>query len=100
MKPLTNLIWQDTVFQDEHLTKANIDDSRAVLPTTSEDGTLTPLQLTTDLKPYLPSLRSLLHTHNISSVWDAISNQEAVKIVGLTTHKEKSNSKDGEMRHG
>ncbi|KAH1231924.1 putative protein phosphatase 2C 34 [Glycine max] len=66
---------------DEHLTKANIDDSRAVLPTTSEDGTLTPLQLTTDLKPYLPSLRSLLHTHNIRSVWDAISNQEAVKIV-------------------
>ncbi|XP_057433592.1 probable protein phosphatase 2C 34 [Lotus japonicus] len=40
--------------QGEHLILANVGDSRAVLATTSEDGTLTALQLTTDLKPNLP----------------------------------------------
>ncbi|QCD80012.1 protein kinase [Vigna unguiculata] len=40
--------------QGEYLITANIGDSRAVLATTSEDGTLTPHQLTTDFKPNLP----------------------------------------------
>jgi len=42
------------MFQGEYLITANIGDSRAVLATTSEDGTLTPHQLTTDFKPNLP----------------------------------------------
>lgn len=40
--------------QGEYLITANIGDSRAVLATTSEDGILTPYQLTTDFKPNLP----------------------------------------------
>lgn len=42
-------------FQGENLIIANVGDSRVVLATTSEDGTLFPLQLTTDFKPNLPS---------------------------------------------
>ncbi|KAJ7955155.1 putative Protein phosphatase 2c [Quillaja saponaria] len=42
------------VKQGEHLIVANAGDSRAVLATTSDDGTLVALQLTTDLKPNLP----------------------------------------------
>lgn len=42
------------MFQGEYLTIANIGDSRAVLAATSDDGTLTPHQLTTDFKPNLP----------------------------------------------
>ncbi|KEH37184.1 putative protein-serine/threonine phosphatase [Medicago truncatula] len=41
--------------QGEYLIIANVGDSRAVLATTSENGTLTPIQLTTDLKPNLPN---------------------------------------------
>lgn len=41
--------------QGEYLIIANVGDSRAVLATTSENGTLTPVQLTTDLKPNLPN---------------------------------------------
>ena len=33
---------------------ANVGDSRAVLGTTSEDGSLVPVQLTVDFKPNLP----------------------------------------------
>lgn len=33
---------------------ANVGDSRAVLATTRDDGTLVPLQLTVDFKPNLP----------------------------------------------
>ncbi|GAU46961.1 hypothetical protein TSUD_403110 [Trifolium subterraneum] len=40
--------------QGEYLIIANVGDSRAVLATTSDNGTLTPTQLTTDLKPNLP----------------------------------------------
>ncbi|KAI4338304.1 hypothetical protein L6164_016646 [Bauhinia variegata] len=40
--------------QGEDLIIANLGDSRAVLATTSEDGTLISLQLTTDMKPNLP----------------------------------------------
>lgn len=40
--------------QGEYLSIANVGDSRAVLATTSDNGTLTPIQLTTDLKPNLP----------------------------------------------
>ncbi|KAJ1395240.1 PPM-type phosphatase domain [Sesbania bispinosa] len=40
--------------QGEYLSIANVGDCRAVLVTTSEDGTLTPIQLTTDFKPNLP----------------------------------------------
>ena len=42
------------MFQGEYLIIANVGDSRAVLATASEDGKLTPLQLTTDFKPDLP----------------------------------------------
>ncbi|KDP27848.1 hypothetical protein JCGZ_18928 [Jatropha curcas] len=42
------------VKQGEHLVIANVGDSRAVLATTSEDGSLVPLQLTIDFKPNLP----------------------------------------------
>lgn len=55
------------MFQGELLITANIGDSRAVLATTSEDdGTLIPLQLTTDLKPNLPGQLSLLLLHTIT----------------------------------
>ncbi|KAI5415708.1 probable protein phosphatase 2C 34 [Lathyrus oleraceus] len=40
--------------QGENLIIANVGDSRLVLATTSEDGTLLALQLTTDFKPNLP----------------------------------------------
>lgn len=50
------------LFQGELLVIANLGDSRAVLAAASEDddGTLIPLQLTTDLKPNLPGDLSLL----------------------------------------
>ncbi|KAJ8766849.1 hypothetical protein K2173_009150 [Erythroxylum novogranatense] len=38
----------------EHLVVANVGDSRAVLATTSDDGSLVALQLTVDFKPNLP----------------------------------------------
>ncbi|KAJ1407686.1 PPM-type phosphatase domain [Sesbania bispinosa] len=138
--------------QGEHLIIANVGDSRAVLATTSEDGTLTPLQLTTDFKPNLPKeaeriIQSrgrvfcledepgvcrvwmpngktpglaisrafgdycvkdfgLISVPDVTQrklttkdqfvilatdgVWDVISNQEAVKIVASTPHKEKA----------
>ena len=41
-------------FQGERLVIANVGDSRAVLATTSEDGTLEALQLTIDFRPNLP----------------------------------------------
>jgi serine/threonine protein phosphatase PrpC len=47
------------MFQGEYLSIANVGDSRAVLATTSDNGTLTPIQLTTDLKPNLPSTYTL-----------------------------------------
>ncbi|PON61965.1 Protein phosphatase [Parasponia andersonii] len=40
--------------QGERLVVANVGDSRAVLATTSEDGTLVALQLTVDFRPNLP----------------------------------------------
>ncbi|TKY72560.1 phosphatase 2C 34 [Spatholobus suberectus] len=138
--------------QGEHLIIANVGASRAVLATTSEDGTLTSLQLPTDLKPNLPKeaeriIQSrgrvfcledepevyrvwmpngktprlaisrafgdycvkdfgLISVPDVTQrklttrdefvilatdgVWDVISNQEAVKIVGSTPHKEKA----------
>ncbi|OIS97589.1 PREDICTED: probable protein phosphatase 2C 34 [Nicotiana attenuata] len=42
------------VRQGEALFIANVGDSRAVLATTSEDGNLVPVELTTDFKPNLP----------------------------------------------
>ncbi|CAN0855648.1 Probable protein phosphatase 2C 34 [Linum grandiflorum] len=42
------------VKQGEHLMIANVGDSRAVLGTTSENGTVTAVQLTVDCKPNLP----------------------------------------------
>lgn len=50
---------------------ANVGDSRAVLATTSEDGSLVPVQLTVDFKPNLPCLYLSLalshtHTHSVS----------------------------------
>jgi len=50
------------MFQGEYLITANIGDSRAVLATTSEDGILTPRQLTTDFKPNLPRKIYLSYT--------------------------------------
>lgn len=40
---------------------ANIGDSRAVLATTSDDGSLVPIQLTIDFKPNLPRKFHVLH---------------------------------------
>ncbi|KAK7264665.1 hypothetical protein RJT34_32275 [Clitoria ternatea] len=138
--------------QGEYLIIANVGDCRAVLATTSEDGTLTPRQLTTDFKPNLPQEAErikqskgrvfcledepgvyrvwmpngkppglaisrafgdycmkdfgLISVPDVShikltardqfvilatdGVWDVISNQEAVKIVSTTPHKEKA----------
>ncbi|KAG4929363.1 hypothetical protein AAZX31_17G028200 [Glycine max] len=138
--------------QGEYLTIANIGDCRAVLATTSDDGILTPHQLTTDFKPNLPqeaeritqsrgrvfcmedepgvyrvwmpngktpglaisrafgdhcmkdfgliSVPDVTHRKITTrdqfvilatdGVWDVISNQEAVKIVSATSHKEKA----------
>ncbi|XP_059648467.1 probable protein phosphatase 2C 34 [Cornus florida] len=42
------------VRQGEHIFIANVGDSRAVLATTSDDGSLVPVQLTVDFKPNLP----------------------------------------------
>lgn len=42
------------VRQGEHLVIANVGDSRAVLATASDDGTLVAVQLTVDFKPNLP----------------------------------------------
>lgn len=42
------------VRQGECIMVANVGDSRAVLATTSEDGSLVPVQLTVDFKPNLP----------------------------------------------
>eukprot|EP00262_Sarcandra_glabra_P006641 TRINITY_DN18_c5_g1_i1.p1 TRINITY_DN18_c5_g1~~TRINITY_DN18_c5_g1_i1.p1 ORF type:complete len:361 (-),score=47.89 TRINITY_DN18_c5_g1_i1:47-1129(-) len=42
------------VKQGEVIVIANVGDSRAVLATTSEDGSLVPVQLTVDFKPNLP----------------------------------------------
>ncbi|KAF5737023.1 putative protein phosphatase 2c [Tripterygium wilfordii] len=42
------------VKQGEHLVVANVGDSRAVLATTSDDGTLLPVQISIDFKPNLP----------------------------------------------
>ncbi|KAI5349364.1 hypothetical protein L3X38_002251 [Prunus dulcis] len=42
------------VKQGEHLIVANVGDSRAVLASISEDGSLVPLQLTVDFKPNIP----------------------------------------------
>ncbi|KDO81764.1 hypothetical protein CISIN_1g015633mg [Citrus sinensis] len=42
------------VRQGEFIMVANVGDSRAVLATTSEDGSLVPVQLTVDFKPNLP----------------------------------------------
>ena len=56
------------MFQGEYLIIANVGDSRAVLATTSEDGKLTPRQLTTDFKPDLPGYDlslSLSLLHNV-----------------------------------
>ncbi|KAK7291685.1 hypothetical protein RIF29_07024 [Crotalaria pallida] len=138
--------------QGEYLIIANLGDSRAVLATTSDNGTITPLQLSTDFKPNLPqeaeritqskgrvlcledepgvyrvwrpngntpglaisrafgdyclkdfgliSVPDVTHTKLTTrdqfvilatdGVWDVISNQEAVKIVSSTPHKEKA----------
>ncbi|OVA12918.1 Protein phosphatase 2C (PP2C)-like domain [Macleaya cordata] len=42
------------VRQGDHIFISNVGDSRAVLATTSDDGTLVPVQLTIDFKPNLP----------------------------------------------
>ncbi|GAY35814.1 hypothetical protein CUMW_018700 [Citrus unshiu] len=57
------------VKQGESLVVANVGDSRAVLATLSDDGDLVPFQLT---------------------VWDVISNQEAVEIVSSIVDREKA----------
>ncbi|XP_027339030.1 probable protein phosphatase 2C 73 [Abrus precatorius] len=138
--------------QGEHLIIGNVGDCRAVLATTLGDGTLTTLQLTTDMKPNLPKEAErimqckgqvfcmgdepgvyrvwmpngkspglaisrafgdyclkdfgLISVPDVTQrklttrdqfvilatdgVWDVISNEEAVKIVGSAPHKEKA----------
>jgi len=44
------------LFQGDELVTANVGDSRAVLGTLDPNGSLIALQLTTDLKPNLPSI--------------------------------------------
>lgn len=53
--------------QGEMLVIANVGDSRAVLATTSDDGSLVPVQLTVDFKPNLPrqSLSVILPFSNL-----------------------------------
>lgn len=46
--------------QGENLIIANLGDSRAILATKTEDDGILPVQLTTDLKPGLPSKSFLL----------------------------------------
>lgn len=41
-------------YQGDLIIVANVGDSRAVLGTTSDDGSLVPVQLTVDFKPNLP----------------------------------------------
>lgn len=43
-----------SLFQGDLIVVANVGDSRAVLGTTSDDGSLIPVQLTVDFKPNLP----------------------------------------------
>ncbi|XP_010938349.3 probable protein phosphatase 2C 34 isoform X1 [Elaeis guineensis] len=50
---ITNFIYMH-VTQGELMVIANVGDSRAVLATTAEDGSLVPVQLTIDFKPNLP----------------------------------------------
>lgn len=42
------------VFKGDLLVVANVGDSRAILATTSDDGSLIPVQLTLDFKPNIP----------------------------------------------
>lgn len=47
---------------------ANVGDSRAVLATISDDGSLVPVQLTTDFKPNLPrKLPSISNDHYLKT---------------------------------
>lgn len=52
--------------QGELIFIANVGDSRAVLATTSEDGSLVPVQLTVDFKPSLPR-ESLIYMISLST---------------------------------
>lgn len=51
---LIKIIYLTDAFQGDLIVLANVGDSRAVLATTSDDGSLIPVQLTVDLKPNLP----------------------------------------------
>lgn len=57
----------NVIIQGQDLIIANVGDSRAILATRDMDNVLTPIQLTVDLKPNLPSITlspmSLADTH-------------------------------------
>lgn len=44
---------------------ANVGDSRAVLATTSDNGSLVPIQLTVDFKPNLPRKSASIYPYKI-----------------------------------
>ncbi|KAH7844211.1 hypothetical protein Vadar_025538 [Vaccinium darrowii] len=83
---------------------ANIGDSRAILGTISDDGSLVPVQLTVDLKPNLPQeieritqrkgrISSSEDESGVYRVWDVISNQQAMDIVSSSPGREESSKR-------
>ncbi|OMP06358.1 phosphatase 2C (PP2C)-like protein [Corchorus capsularis] len=67
------------VRQGEDLVIANLGDSRAILGTATENG-IKAVQLTTDLKPGLPSEAERIRSCN-GRIWDVLNNNQVASIV-------------------